>query len=235
MRRHEIARIVEVSSSLFAPLGAPMVMADWLMSFPPDFVLFCSCGGCWAAGVLSILRGEKKREGQCPVEAVRPRRAIPNDPLAKTARSGAALARCGAWGLSANSLARFLHYLLRRFPVRFLRGLFGGLLRPLRRSSLHCLPVGFFNGLLLFCSLVRLLGHPFHCGALPSRSGSNSWRRDHHGIGNQTVGRQRDIGGRPLIPFQRRLFGLQGMIGGVRGDVGDVFHRVGDLLKYRFV
>src|SRR5216684_994166 len=154
MRRHEMARIAEVSSSLLATLGAAVMVADWLMSFFPGF---CSCGAWRGRGVLSILRGEKKREDQCPVEAVRTQRAIANDPLAQTARSGAALARCGARGLSANSLARFL----RRFPLRNLRGLSGGLLRPLRRSSLHRLPSGFFDSFLLFCSLVAFLAACF--------------------------------------------------------------------------
>src|SRR5260370_7931298 len=88
MRRHEMARIAEVSSSLLAALGAAVMVADWLMSFFPGF---CSCGAWRGRGVLSILRGEKKREGQCPVEAVRTQRAIANDPLAQTARNGAAV------------------------------------------------------------------------------------------------------------------------------------------------
>ena len=35
MSRHEIARIVEVSTSLFETLEDAMVAANWLMSFSP--------------------------------------------------------------------------------------------------------------------------------------------------------------------------------------------------------
>jgi len=60
-------------------------------------------------------------------------------------------------------------------------------------------------------------------------------RRDHHGIGNKTVGRERDVGRGPLSRLHRDLFGLHRMIGGVRGDVRDVLHRVGNFFQNRFV
>src|ERR1700735_2594459 len=48
--RHEIARMVDGSSSLCAP-GAAKVVADWLMRFSPRSFAFVGCG---LAAVLSI-------------------------------------------------------------------------------------------------------------------------------------------------------------------------------------
>src|SRR5277367_4140070 len=50
MSRHEIARMVDVSSSLFAP-DAAKIVADWLMRFSPRSFAFVTCG---LTAVLSI-------------------------------------------------------------------------------------------------------------------------------------------------------------------------------------
>jgi hypothetical protein len=41
MSRHEIARMVEVSSPLFAPGTEVRIVADWLMGFSPEVLGFC--------------------------------------------------------------------------------------------------------------------------------------------------------------------------------------------------
>ena len=66
MRRHEIARIVEVSSSLFAPVDEAVMAADWVMSLFPRF---CFLGAATSPrGFLAspsskgrLVRGRKSR------------------------------------------------------------------------------------------------------------------------------------------------------------------------------
>src|ERR1700755_1534752 len=58
MRRHEIARIVEVSSSLFAPMEEAVMAADWLMSLFPGVLFLVAARG---RGGLSIGGEQEER------------------------------------------------------------------------------------------------------------------------------------------------------------------------------
>src|ERR1700722_3651478 len=58
MSRHEIARMVEVSSPLFAPGTEVRIVADWLMRFSRRFLLFV---GSDMTNVPSIAFGARLR------------------------------------------------------------------------------------------------------------------------------------------------------------------------------
>src|ERR1700728_334659 len=92
MRRHEIARMADVSMSLFAPATEAMVMAGWLLRFPGGFA-FCWQGygrsrshyEAFLASAGGLLEGGPERK---PPLSVNPR--------VETVRNDAALPRCGA-------------------------------------------------------------------------------------------------------------------------------------------